>query len=134
MIDKKSFVISVLSVLALLLAYHSGYEQGYDKAETRGNLVLAQKDQEYAQKVIEEQLAAKERYEDKQKELIASFNADKQRDAVRLRQLERKLRTNADVAAVKRERDECLKLAVEGEGLLREARTIIEALRWTTSE
>ena len=64
----------------------------------------------------------------KEQTLIDSFKRDRQHYDDRVRQLEAKLRSRGDLEAVASERDRCLKLAVRGEGLLRRADAIIEAL------
>lgn len=68
-------------------------------------------------------------YEKREKALIASYLADRDRQLERMRNLESKLRTRADVATLTRERNRCLGLVVEGSGLVEEGRRIIEAER-----
>ena len=68
-------------------------------------------------------------YEKREKALIASYLADRDRQLERMRNLESKLRTRANVEAVARERNQCLRLLTEGAGLVEEGRRIIEAER-----
>lgn len=68
-------------------------------------------------------------YEKREKALITSYLADRDRQLKRMRNLESKLRTHADVATVARERSRCLRLVAEGAGLVEEGRRIIEADR-----
>ena len=68
-------------------------------------------------------------YERREKALIASYLADRDRQLERMRNLESKLRARSNVAAVARERSHCLRLVAEGAGLVEEGRRIIEADR-----
>lgn len=68
-------------------------------------------------------------YENREKALIASYLADRDRQLERMRNLESKLRTRSNVATLARERSQCLRLVAEGAGLVEEGRRIIEADR-----
>lgn len=68
-------------------------------------------------------------YEKREKALITSYLADRDRQLERMRNLEAKLRARSNVAAVARERSQCLRLVAEGAGLVEEGRRIIEAER-----
>ena len=68
-------------------------------------------------------------YENREKALIASYLADRDRQLERMRNLEFKLRTRSNVEAVASERSQCLRLVAEGAGLVEEGRRIIEAER-----
>ena len=68
-------------------------------------------------------------YEKREKALIASYLADRDRQLERMRNLESKLHARSNVAAVARERRQCLRLLTEGAGLVEEGRRIIEADR-----
>ena len=68
-------------------------------------------------------------YEKREKALIASYLADRDRQLERMRNLESKLHARSNVAAVARERSRCLRLVAEGAGLVEEGRRIIEADR-----
>ena len=68
-------------------------------------------------------------YENREKALIASYLADRDRQLERMRNLESKLRTRSNVATLARERSHCLRLVAEGAGLFEEVRRIIEADR-----
>ena len=68
-------------------------------------------------------------YEKREKALIASYLADRDRQLERMRNLESKLRARSNVEAVASERSQCLRLVTEGAGLVEEGRRIIEADR-----
>ena len=105
------------------------YLAGYDKAEDKYKLEISEKENAQQTVVIDDQGKAKEEYEAKLKKLVADYNDERKRYNDRVRQLEAKLRTSGDLEAVTSERDRCLKLAVEGEALLREAEFIVESLK-----
>ena len=105
------------------------YLAGYDKAEDKYKLEISEKENAQQTVVIDDQDKAKEEYEAKLKKLVADYNIERKRYDDRVRQLEAKLRSGGDLEAVTRQRDRCLKLAVEGENLLKEAGRIIDALK-----
>ena len=105
------------------------YLSGYDKAEDKYKLEISEKENAQQTVVIDDQDKAKEEYEAKLKKLVADYNIERKRYDDRVRQLEAKLRSGGDLEAVTRQRDRCLKLAVEGENLLKEAGRIIDALK-----
>lgn len=105
------------------------YLAGYDKAEDKYKLEISEKENAQQTVVIDDQDKAKEEYEAKLKKLVADYNVERKRYDDRVRQLEAKLRSRGDLEAVTSERDRCLKLAVEGENLLKEAGRIIDALK-----
>lgn len=102
---------------------------GHSVATTKADLEFTQYKLQQAEafKVVlkEEQ----EKYAHKEKSLVDSFKRDRKHYDDRVRQLEAKLRSGGDLEAVTRQRDRCLKLAVEGENLLKEAGRIIDALK-----
>lgn len=118
-------------VILLILGFgaYQCYSMGYEKAEHIYKLELSEIDRKNKQAIIDAQFNEKEKYELKTKALVANYNNEHKRYSDRVRQLEAKLRTSGDLEAVTSERDRCLKLAVEGEALLREAEFIVESLK-----
>ena len=108
---------------------YGAYSTGYDKAETEATLKIESMKLDHANQIIEAQNKEKERYEQKEKDLVARYDADRKHYVDRMRQLERKLNAKGDVEAIRDERDRCLGLAVRGERLLRRADNLIEGLR-----
>lgn len=105
------------------------YLAGYDKAEDKYKLEISEKENAQQTVVIDDQGKAKEEYEAKLKKLVADYNDERKRYDDRLRQLEAKLRTSGDLEAVTRQRDNCFRLVVEGEKLLRESEQIVTGLK-----
>lgn len=119
-------IITVCTVVLILgVTYEAGYSSASDKYE---NEILKQKN-EYQAQIILEQKKAKDEYEKKLKETVSKHRADIVRRDERLRQLERKLRTGADLDTVTSERNRALRLAVRGEELLKDAERIIETMK-----
>lgn len=125
LMDAKYLIAGAVVALGLWGAYDRGYEQ----AKTEATLKIESMKLDHANQIIEAQNKEKERYEQKEKDLVARYDADRKHYVDRVRQLEAKLRSRGDLEAVTSERDRCLKLAVEGEALLREAESIVEALK-----
>lgn len=124
MLDKiKSYlpVVLVGAVIGAYLAYLFVSAQ-YEKE-------LAELIAKQATEVTTLQRNYKADYENREKALIASYLADRDRQLERLRNLESKLRAREDVATVASERNQCLRLVAEGAGLVEEGRRIIEAER-----
>lgn len=121
---KNYIVIGVVAFVTIL-----SYLAGYDKAEDEYKLKLSEQDRLHQQAIIDAQEEEKEKYELQTKALVARFNADAEHNAQRMRQLEQKLRANRNVETVSSERDRCFELAVRGEGLLKRADAIIDALK-----
>lgn len=117
-----------LKVITLLALAGCSYYFGYSVAETEGELAMTQLEKSLSQKSLDMQEEVRREYEKKQKELVANFDAERDRDAYRLRQLQRKLRAQGDLEAVTGERDRCLALATRGEQLLYRADGFIDAL------
>lgn len=105
------------------------YFAGYDKAEDKYKLEISEKENAQQTVVIDDQGKAKEEYEAKLKKLVADYNVERKRYDDRVRQLEAKLRSRGDLETVRGERDRALKLAVEGEKLLKDAGRYIEAMK-----
>lgn len=105
------------------------YLAGYDKAEDKYKLEISEKENAQQTVVIDDQEKAKEDYEAKLKKLVADYNDERKRYDDRLRQLEAKLRSGGDLEAVTRQRDNCFRLVVEGEKLLRESEQIVTGLK-----
>lgn len=122
--DAKYLIAGAVVALGLWGAYDKGYEQ----AETEATLKIESMKLDHANQIIEAQNKEKERYEQKEKDLVARYDADRKHYVDRMRQLERKLNAKGDVEAVRSERDRCFGLAVRGERLLRRADAIIESL------
>lgn len=105
------------------------YLAGYDKAEDKYKLEISEKENAQQTVVIDDQEKAKEDYEAKLKKLVADYNVERKRYDDRVRQLEAKLRSGGDLEAVTRQRDNCFRLVVEGEKLLRESEQIVTGLK-----
>ena len=105
------------------------YLAGYDKAEDKYKLEISEKENAQQTVVIDDQGKAKEEYEAKLKKLVADYNIERKRYDDRVRQLEAKLRSGGDLEAVTRQRDNCFRLVVEGEKLLRESEQIVTGLK-----
>ena len=105
------------------------YLAGYDKAEDKYKLEISEKENAQQTVVIDDQEKAKEDYEAKLKKLVADFDSERKRYNDRVRQLEAKLRSGGDLEAVTRQRDNCFRLVVEGEKLLRESEQIVTGLK-----
>lgn len=105
------------------------YLAGYDKAEDKYKLEISEKENAQQTVVIDDQGKAKEEYEAKLKKLVADYNIERKRYDDRVRQLEAKLRSRGDLEAVTRQRDNCFRLVVEGEKLLRESEQIVTGLK-----
>ena len=122
--DIKYIIASAVCSIVIFGAYSTGYE----KAETEATLKIESMKLDHANQIIKAQNKEKERYEQKEKDLVARYDADRKHYVDRMRQLERKLNAKGDVEAVRSERDRCFGLAVRGERLLRRADAIIESL------
>lgn len=105
------------------------YLAGYDKAEDKYKLEISEKENAQQTVVIDDQAKAKEEYEAKLKKLVADYNVERKCYDDRVRQLEAKLRSGGDLEAVTRQRDNCFRLVVEGEKLLRESEQIVTGLK-----
>lgn len=124
---KTTLKFSLISVAVLVVGF-SCYRGGYDTAETEYKLKMAELANEQKSAIIESQRIEKEKYERKEKELVARYSTERKRYDNRMRQLEAKLRSGGDLEAVTGERDRCLALAVRGERLLGRADGFIESL------
>lgn len=122
--EAKYLIAGAVVSVALWFAYDRGYEQ----AETEATLKIESMKLDHANQIIEAQNKEKERYEQKEKDLVARYDADRKHYVDRVRQLERKLQAGGNVEAIRDERDRCLGLAVRGERLLRRADGLIEGL------
>ena len=112
----------------LLIIAALSFNAGYDKAEVEYQLKMSELDRAHKAEIINVQQLEKEEYEKKTQTLVARFNSEHERHAQRMRELESKVRSGGSVAAITRERNECLELATEGESLLREAERFIEVM------
>lgn len=122
--DTKYLIAGAVVAISLWFAYEKGYEQ----AETEASLKIESMKLNHANEIIEAQNKEKERYEQKEKDLVARYNLERERNANRVRQLERKLQSGGNVEAIRSERDRCFALAVRGEQLLQRADGFIESL------
>lgn len=111
--------------LALIVAFAIGHSVATTKADLEFTQYKLQQAEAFKVALKEEQ----EKYAHKEKTLVDSFKRNRKHYDDRVRQLEAKLRSRGDLEAVTSERDRCLKLAVEGEALLREAEFIVESLK-----
>lgn len=118
-------VYLILIGVAVIVAFVMGHSVATTKAELEFTQFKLQQAEAFKVVLKEEQ----EKYALKEQTLIDSFKRDRQHYDDRMRQLESKLRSRGDLEAVTSERDRCLKLAVEGEALLRQAESIVEALK-----
>lgn len=118
-------VYLILIGVAVIVAFVMGHSVATTKAELEFTQFKLQQAEAFKVVLKEEQ----EKYALKEQTLIDSFKRDRQHYDDRVRQLEAKLRSRGDLEAVTSERDRCLKLAVEGENLLKEAGRIIDALK-----
>ena len=123
--DAKYLIVGAVVALGLWGAYDKGYEQ----AETEATLKIESMKLDHANLIIEAQNKEKERYEQKEKDLVARYDADRKHYVDRMRQLESKLKARSDCQTITSERNRSVKLAIEGERLLKEADRIIEALK-----
>lgn len=117
-------VYLILIGVAVIVAFVMGHSVATTKAELEFTQFKLQQAEAFKVVLKEEQ----EKYALKEQTLIDSFKRDRQHYDDRMRQLESKLRSRGDLEAVTSERDRCLKLAVEGEALLRQAESIVGTL------
>ena len=123
--DIKYIIASVVCSVVIFGAYSTGYE----KAETEATLKIESMKLDHANQIIEAQQKEKEKYENKTKELMVSYNNERTNYIKRVQQLERKLQSDTNMEALRNERDRCFGLAVRGERLLRRAESLIEGMK-----
>lgn len=123
--DAKYLIAGAVVVLGLWTSYEKGYEQ----AETEATLKIESMKLDHANQIIEAQQKEKEKYENKTKELMVSYNNERTNYIKRVQQLERKLQSDTNMEALRNERDRCFGLAVRGERLLRRAESLIEGMK-----
>ncbi len=123
--DIKYIIASVVCSVVIYGAYSTGYE----KAETEATLKIESMKLDHANQIIEAQQKEKEKYENKTKELMVSYNNERTNYIKRVQQLERKLQSDTNMEALRNERDRCFGLAVRGERLLRRAESLIEGMK-----
>ena len=111
--------------VALIVAFAIGHSVATTKADLEFTQYKLQQAEAFKVVLKEEQ----EKYALKEQTLIDSFKRDRKHYDDRVRQLERKLSARADCQEITSQRDGSLKLAVEGENLLKEAGRIINALK-----
>lgn len=111
--------------LALIVAFAIGHSVATTKADLEFTQYKLQQAEAFKVALKEEQ----EKYAHKEKTLVDSFKRNRKHYDDRVRQLERKLSARADCQEITSQRDGSLKLAVEGENLLKEAGRIINALK-----
>lgn len=129
-IKLKTIAISVCVVFLILgIGAYFCYEAGYEKAEDKYKLEMSDLGRKHDKAIIEAQEKEKEKYAKELKESIKRANDLERNYADRLRQLQNKLRSQGNLESFSREREDCLRLAIEGEKLLNEANDIIESLR-----
>lgn len=116
MIEK---IKAYLRIAALFIGAIFGYLYAANSYEKD----IAVMRQQQADAVTSAQLSYKAEYEKRESALIASYLHDHDRLSRRVQLLESKLR----VVTLTRERNRCLRLVVEGTGLVDEGRRIIEA-------
>ena len=116
MIEK---IKAYLRIAALFIGAIFGYLYAANSYEKD----IAVMRQQQADAVTSAQLSYKAEYEKRESALIASYLHDLDRLSRRVQLLESKLR----VVTLTRERNRCLRLVVEGTGLVDEGRRIIEA-------
>lgn len=123
-LKKIGILILVLGVLLF-----GAYRHGYSTAETEGRLTL----EEYktAQKAAQEARQAEviKDYEKRIKKLTSDLSSVRGAYAERVQQLKQFNNAGRDLETCQRERRELSRLAVEGEGLLKEADSYFEALK-----
>ncbi len=108
---------------------YGAYSTGYEKAETEATLQIESMKLDHANQIIEAQQKEKEKYENKTKELMVSYNNERTNYIKRVQQLERKLQSDTNMETLRNERDRCFGLAVRGERLLRRAESLIEGMK-----
>lgn len=118
----------IASVVCSVVIY-GAYSTGYEKAETEATLKIESMKLDHANQIIEAQQKEKEKYENKTKELMVSYNNERTNYIKRVQQLERKLQSDTNMEALRNERDRCFGLAVRGERLLRRAESLIEGMK-----
>ena len=118
-----------IKVILIGVAIAIAYVCGYSNANTKAELEMTRYKLDLAESMKSALLKEKEKYDLKEQTLIDSFNRDRDQYDGRVRQLESKLRAKSSCEKVTGERDRALKLAVEGEKLLKDARRYIEALK-----
>lgn len=123
--DIKYIIASAVCSVVIFGAYSTGYE----KAETEATLKIESMKLDHANQIIEAQQKEKEKYENKTKELMVSYNNERTNYIKRVQQLERKLQSDTNMEALRNERDRCFGLAVRGERLLRRAESLIEGMK-----
>ena len=123
--DIKYIIASAVCSVVIYGAYSTGYE----KAETEATLKIESMKLDHANQIIEAQQKEKEKYENKTKELMVSYNNERTNYIKRVQQLERKLQSDTNMEALRNERDRCFGLAVRGERLLRRAESLIEGMK-----
>ena len=123
--DIKYIIASAVCSVVIFGAYSTGYE----KAETEATLKIESMKLDHANQIIEAQQKEKEKYENKTKELMVSYNNERTNYIKRVQQLERKLQSDTNMEALRNERDRCFGLAVRGERLLRRADSLIEGMK-----
>ena len=123
--DIKYIIASAVCSVVIFGAYSTGYE----KAETEATLKIESMKLDHANQIIEAQQKEKEKYENKTKELMVSYNNERTNYIKRVQQLERKLQSDTNMEAIRNERDRCFGLAVRGERLLRRAESLIEGMK-----
>ena len=122
-------VIDKVKVLLPFVLLGLGAFLGYQYAASHYEKEIAEIKRAQSQAINNAQVSYKTEYEKREKALIASYLADRDRQLERMRNLESKLHARSNVAAVARERSQCLRLVAEGAGLVEEGRRIIEAER-----
>lgn len=115
-------------VLACLVCF-ACYCFGHINATTEAELKFAQLQLEQAEIFKMALKKEQEKYATKEEILIKRFKSDNDHYHDRMRQLESKLKARSDCQTITSERNRSVKLAIEGERLLKEADRIIEALK-----